>query len=334
MKPRTKTSDVTAKNIVLNHISRIAFGELKKFAHPVTRQIAAKALIFIDGLDEVAIDRRSYVIGAINSFAQDKTLGQNILVVTTRPIAEKLLGFKHAEIRPLLAGEVTNELANDSSRVRDMDKMLKQQLSQRPPDAQTSLPDWRQIDPFQTAALLHSFGDKFGFLTAARDPAGGNEQFPFLRTYRDIEIFQQLFIDTMTGAFEPPPRTPDEMQTLLIIRYLRIRSAMNYYRLKELSAAKIYDAWAQRVIDTLAAYCANYLTQAGETTTPEAPRFAFSPAQFEHTYFDSVPLHDVLVESELLYEKGGHLVFDNPEIDKYFFARSQDLRSHHPGAPE
>jgi hypothetical protein len=337
---RTATGKVTVEE-VLDHISHAAFGGLAWFALPVTRQIvAARALILIDGLDEVQRGTtRDLIIGAISHFAQDKTLEQDTLVVTTRPIGKKPFpDFKtQVKMTLLVESQSLDELGSESSRVRKLTKDLQKLLGQRPPDLQTlslfytgPVLDWSQITSAQTAQIYRSFGYTFGFLNRAQDPETGEMRLPFLSTYRDIDIFEKLFVETITGAFGPPPRTSAEMQARLIDRFLRLRIAMNYYALK-LSDAKIHDASAERIIEKLTIVCANYLRRAPQDITT----FTFNRELFGEIMPSDVPPFDAVVEeSELLTEKAGHLVFNNPGLDEYFLARARDQLSPQVGAPQ
>ena len=45
----------------------------------------------------------------------------------------------------------------------------------------------------------------------------------FLSTYRDIDIVDQLFRETMTGALKPVPQSIDEMRQTLIKHFVRLR---------------------------------------------------------------------------------------------------------------
>ena len=88
------------------------------------------------------------------------------------------------------------------------------------------LPDWPQIKPEQTARLYTKFVETF-FSTRVPDTGGRGSRMPFLSTYRDFDIVEDLFLQTIAGEFKPPPQKIEEMHQALMERFVRLRIARN-----------------------------------------------------------------------------------------------------------
>lgn len=307
------------------HISRSVFGGFAWGARPFTQRILAETLLLIDGLDEVHSLNRDEVIGAITQLAQDQTLAHNTLVVTTRPTnLQQLLrtGFEVAELPALTASESVRALRSPK-RIAKLTGKLHEQLAHDHALDERALrqfytgqvPDWMHISPEQTERLYWAFIDSFGFSARTPDSSGEKVRMPFLGTYRDLDIVEELFLKTLTAKPVPPARTHAQMRTDLIEQFVRRRIELNYHAVPN-------DAtFPQRVIDALTLECSDYLRE-----TPHATTFRFDRSRFERV-FDRTTLDKVVLESELLIEKpeGERLVFDNPALDEYFLARARHV---------
>jgi hypothetical protein len=300
---------------VLDYVNRAAFSGLAWAARPFTRQILAEALILIDGLDEIGpIPTLEKPIASITQFAEDKSLERTTVVVTTRPLAapiERLFtqkGFVTVGMRALTSDESTAELERP-----DRIAKLTEKLRAQPPVANVPLaglfniapmPAWPTITTHETQTLFRVFVERFFSTRIVLDKV---EQMPFLSTYRDIGIVEDLFLETIAGKFKlPPASTPDEVRMQLIGRYLELRMAKNYH-------AQQSPDFARLVIDEITKVCLKSLHKGTQQT------FGFDRSQFQRPFTDDM-LEQIVLESELLTEREGRFVFDNPELDKYFLA--------------
>jgi hypothetical protein len=310
---------------LVGHVSHTVFGGLAWGARPVARRILAQALILIDGLDEVHSLNRDDVIGAITQLAQDKTLAHNMLIVTTRPTnLQQLLqaGFVVAELPTLTASESLRVLASPDRNAKLARKLRELAGRDLRVDERAlrlfysgPLPDWAHINAEQTARLHRAFLDSFGFSVRTPGASGETVRMPFLSTYRDLDIVEELFLNTLSAKPVLPARTHSQMRTGLIEQFVRRRIELNYH------AAPDDRTFPQRVIDALTLECAEYLRE-----TPHATTFRFDRRRFERV-FNGTTLDKVVLESELLTEapESERLVFDNPVLDEYFFARARRL---------
>jgi len=318
-------TDLQSGEDLVGHVSHSVFGGLAWCARPVTRQILAQALILVDGLDEVHSLNRDEVSGAIAQFARDETAAHSILVVTTRPTnLQQLLdtGFEVAKLSALTASETVRTLRSPD-RIRQLTGKLRAQVGHDHSVDEPALrlfysgpvPDWAHISPEQAARLYWAFIDSFGFSASTPGPSGENVRMPFLSTYRDLDIVEELFLKTLTGTPSQAPRSHTRMRSELIEQFVRRRIELNY------PVAPGDVTFTQRVIDALTLEYADYLRE-----TPHATSFRFDRSRFERV-FDGTTLDKVVLESELLIEApdSEHLVFDNPALDLHFFVRARRL---------
>jgi len=318
-------TDLQSGEDLVGHISHSVFGGLAWCARPVTQQILAQALILVDGLDEVHSLNRDEVSGAIAQFARDETAAHSILVVTTRPTnLQQLLdtGFEVAKLSALTASETVRTLRSPD-RIRQLTGKLRAQVGHDHSVDEPALrlfysgpvPDWAHISPEQAARLYWAFIDSFGFSASTPGPSGENVRMPFLSTYRDLDIVEELFLKTLTGTPSQAPRSHTRMRSELIEQFVRRRIELNY------PVAPGDVTFTQRVIDALTLEYADYLRE-----TPHATSFRFDRSRFERV-FDGTTLDKVVLESELLIEApdSEHLVFDNPALDLHFFVRARRL---------
>ena len=308
--------DLTVHDEVLEHISRDAFGGLAWGGLPVARRILAQALILIDGLDEA--EDQDDASNAVRRFAQDEDLARDTVIVTSRPIDYPLGSFMQVRLNPLVKRELLSELNNRAAKLKD----LPAKLDQQPPTEllffhPDPLQNWPRLTPEQVGQLYQDFVKKC--FSAEFEDRGIGQVMAFLSTYRDIDIVDELFRGTMTGAFRPVPQSVDELRQTLIKHFVRLRVVRNYRSHFAPSDAK----FAQRVIDMLTIDCSDYLREAPQTTT-----FAFDLRQFRRN-FDGTTFDKVVLESELLSKDitKGRLVFANPELDRYFIEQAKELLS-------
>jgi hypothetical protein len=307
---------------LVGQVSRTVFGGLAWGARPITRRILEQALILIDGLDEVHSLNRDEVIDAITQLAQDKAFAHNILVVTTRPTNLQKLrqtGFEVAELPALTANESLSALRKPD-RIAKLTGKLREQVGHDHPLEERALrqfytgpvPDWTHIRPEQTERLYRAFIESFGFSARTPDPSSGKVRMPFLSTYRDFDIVEELFLKTLSAKPGLAPRTRAQMRTELIEQFIRRRIERNYH------AAPLDATFPQRVIDALTKTCSDYFRE-----IPHATMFRLDPS----SNFEGTTLDKVVLESELLIEEpeSGRLVFDNPALDEYFLARARRL---------
>lgn len=309
--------DLAVHDDVLERISRDAFGGLAWGGLPVARRILAQALILIDGLDE-AKDWED-ASNAVRRFVQDADLARDTVIVTSRPIDYPLSSFMQVRLNPLAKRESLAELNNRASKLKD----LSAKPDQQPPADllffhADPVQNWPHLSPEQIGQLYQDFVRKF--FSAEFADRGIGQVMAFLSTYRDIDIVDQLFRETMTGALKPVPQSIDEMRQTLIKHFVRLRVVKNYRSHYGPSDEK----FAQRVIDMLTIDCSEYLREEPQTTT-----FAFERAPLGREIFDGTTFDKVLLGSELLSEDitQGRFVFANPELDRYFIEQAKELLS-------
>ena len=83
---------------------------------------------------------------------------------------------------------------------------------------------------------------------------------PFLSTYRDLDIVEDLFVKMITDEFDPLPQTLAEMRSLLIEELLRERIKRNF------KAWPTNPEFGKKVITLITDACIQYLREHPQTT--------------------------------------------------------------------
>ena len=346
--------DLQSDGDLFENINRAAFGGFTWASGPVARKMLARALILIDGLDEV--DDRTKISNAIRSFSQIDFFRHNTIVVTTRKFDHGLtkeIGFVQARLRLLDERESHAEVnirigkLKKASGELELDRLracclgsprtlvVAHRRLDRVPPAEVALfysdpmPDPPGLSPELMGLLFEKFVKTFFWSEMTVDHGSWREFVrPFLGTYRDIDIVGELFLETLAGEFNQP--TLAEMRDALIARFISSRVVENYRPHTGIKDAKSQQDFANRVVKMLTDACRTYMRQA-----PQATTFKFNLDQLRHKFDDKTLLLPILLESELLTkDAAGNLVFNNTELDKYFLARAREQTPVEAGTPQ
>lgn len=300
-----KASELTGKESVLGLINERTFGKLGRVSLPVTRKIVNQAVVLIDGLDEVVSLSRESVVEAIETFA--KSHPDNTVIVTTRPVGLNLSpAFLIAKICPLSPARSKEiiEMGNAalSEKIRSCARKSHVESGNCRFFFKDKLPSWNLITAQETGRIYNAFLKTFAF-----EEDGFKDRLPFLSTYLDMEIMEELFMKTLDGSLRFDGKTRESMRMALVEQFLLRRIEYNYKR------PGTNRKTAEEGLHQLIAFC--------RCNSRERPiRFERQSLKvvFQDTTFDKFAL-----ESELLVEANDVLKFESQPLEEYCVARSK-----------
>ena len=279
----------------------------------------ADSLILVDGLDEVKDNQRTrVVIPAIVRFARDERFKKARMVIATRPTFDfgspfVEVGFVSAVLPSMTPDELVEKL-QAPSRI----KKLRDKLASQPPSTSTLRlfypgpePKWKSITTGETTMVFLRFLDQIGFLAPARDPVSSVERRPFLSTYRDLGIVEDLFLDAVGGNLQPAPQTLAEMHDRLVEKFMKLRMERNWH------SPSNNESLRQAVIDWIGQICLHYF----DIKQPDKP-FSLPANVIEKERVLKAGYLELLLKSEIIImaQESGDTrlyLFDNPGIDNY-----------------
>ena len=311
---------------LINDINHFYFSNMVRGSSPFARKIANKSIVVIDGADE--FNDRSALVTRIMQFAGK--FKQSTILITTRPFGKDFNNFEVLRFPYLAAKVVDKEIKAHAGEISK--KLTINQLRAITPVMASYIKlDLNRLPAMITPTFAHTLFERFlkAFefnIQTIAGGAGSGYRYPFMNTYRDLNIVRDLFDKYITGnSLFAKNITGDRRQSIGFLRdqYLSEKIRRNY---KRIDNAKVNDEFIKGVLRLLTNKCRLYLQQ-----KPHSKVIVFGRAAFYNESVNNIPFSQIIAFSELMVEfpsvngSGVRISFDNPGLDEHFIRRVASL---------
>lgn len=290
------------------NFNRSTFKMLSWASLPLAQQILKNSLIIIDGIDEVGYEGRGILLSKIQLLARDYP--ESTIIVTTRPVGfEPLNGFNVMEIESL------DESQTDATIQKQRIKLLFEEVAKRQKSAKMDEHFIRLLtvtplvisEPLTIQKLEELFRC---FLKVYKFDVKIGNRYAFLSTFRDIEIIENLFVQSLFGQLPMTVQFREFGRTQLYEHFLKQKIFKNC-RLNDGEEHLVQEA-----IDEITSICnIIYDKSNGNVMT-----FNISKDMLHNSFNNNIFQH-FIVASEIIVEDEKGYKFDNKSIDEYFISR-------------